>query len=97
MARVFAAERRAGVKIVHPEASAVRPLHESVQWAGAVIVAGFGLLFAAGMTVAFTRWLLSLPFLLDFLTVFRGSITCLRVRRSASRAGSVGSISSTRS
>ena len=70
-ARVFAAERRAGVKIVHPEPVRHGPF-TSVQWAGAVIVAGFGLLFAAGMTVAFTRWLLSLPFLLDFLTVFPG-------------------------
>lgn len=43
-----------------------------VQWAGAVIVAGVGLLFAAGMAVLAVRWFLSLEFMRDFLTTYPG-------------------------
>ncbi|UUT34581.1 cytochrome b/b6 domain-containing protein [Microbacterium elymi] len=44
-----------------------------VQWAGAVIVAGAGLLFAAGMVVLLMRWFLSLSFMQDFLTAYPGA------------------------
>ena len=43
-----------------------------MQWAGAVIVGGAGLLFAAAMAVLFVRWLLSLEPMQDFLTAFPG-------------------------
>lgn len=43
-----------------------------LQWAGAVIVGGAGLLFAAGMAVLFVRWLLSLQGMQDFLTAYPG-------------------------
>jgi len=42
------------------------------QWAGAVIVGGGGLLVAAGMAVAFVRFFLSLPFMVDFVAAFPG-------------------------
>ncbi|TDN91394.1 cytochrome b/b6 domain-containing protein [Microbacterium sp. BK668] len=42
------------------------------QWAGAVIVGGAGLLFAAAMAVVATRWLLSLPAMQEFLAVYPG-------------------------
>jgi len=42
------------------------------QWAGAVIVCGFGLLIAAGMAVAFVRFFLSLDFMQDFLATYPG-------------------------
>ncbi len=40
-----------------PEPQRIGPLTR-LQWAGAVIVGGGGLLFAAGMAVLFVRWLL---------------------------------------
>jgi thiosulfate reductase cytochrome b subunit len=43
------------------------------QWVGAVIVAGAGLLFAAGMAVLLMRWFLSLEFMQDFLQTFPGA------------------------
>ncbi|WP_438354409.1 cytochrome b/b6 domain-containing protein [Microbacterium sp. CJ88] len=42
------------------------------QWAGATVVGGLGLLFAAGMAVLAVRWFLSLPALQDFLTTYPG-------------------------
>ena len=42
------------------------------QWAGAVIVGGAGLLFAAGMAVMLVRWFLSLSFMQDFLVTYPG-------------------------
>ncbi|KRA24653.1 hypothetical protein ASD65_09695 [Microbacterium sp. Root61] len=42
------------------------------QWAGAAIVAGGGLLFAAAMAVLAVRWFLSLEFMQDFLTTYPG-------------------------
>ncbi|WP_292859647.1 cytochrome b/b6 domain-containing protein [Microbacterium sp.] len=42
------------------------------QWAGAIIVGGAGLLFAAGMAVVFVRWFLSLEFMQDFLVTYPG-------------------------
>lgn len=42
------------------------------QWIGAVVVGGGGLLFAAGMAVALTRWFLSLEFMGEFLAAFPG-------------------------
>ncbi len=43
-----------------------------LQWAGAAVVGGFGLLFAAAMAVLFTRWFLSLEFMQDFLVAYPG-------------------------
>jgi thiosulfate reductase cytochrome b subunit len=43
------------------------------QWAGAVIVGGAGLLFAAGMAVLFVRWFLSLPVMVEFLHTYPGA------------------------
>ncbi|MBZ4488238.1 cytochrome b/b6 domain-containing protein [Microbacterium sp. cx-55] len=43
------------------------------QWAGAVIVVGGGLLFAAAMTVLAARWLLSLDALRDFTADYPGA------------------------
>ncbi|WP_344093778.1 cytochrome b/b6 domain-containing protein [Microbacterium deminutum] len=42
------------------------------QWAGAVVVGGAGLLFAAAMAVLFVRWLLSLQGMQDFLAAYPG-------------------------
>ncbi|WP_235038057.1 cytochrome b/b6 domain-containing protein [Microbacterium sp. 18062] len=42
------------------------------QWAGAVVVAGAGMLFAAAMVVLAVRWLLSLDALQDFLAAYPG-------------------------
>ncbi|MCP2635816.1 cytochrome b/b6 domain-containing protein [Microbacterium sp. HD4P20] len=43
-----------------------------LQWAGAVIVGGAGLLYAAGMAVAAVRWLLSTQWGADFLSMYPG-------------------------
>ena len=45
----------------------------AVQWVGALVVAGGGLLFAAAMTVFAARWLLSLPAMADFLVAYPGA------------------------
>jgi thiosulfate reductase cytochrome b subunit len=42
------------------------------QWAGAVIVGGAGLLYAAGMAVLAVRWLLSTAWGVDFLAAYPG-------------------------
>jgi len=42
------------------------------QWVGAVIVGGFGLLFAAAMVVLFVRWLISVESMQDFLITYPG-------------------------
>ena len=42
------------------------------QWVGATLVAGAGLLFAAGMVVLAVRWLVSLDALQDFLATYPG-------------------------
>ncbi|KQP68582.1 hypothetical protein ASF40_18230 [Microbacterium sp. Leaf288] len=42
------------------------------QWAGAVIVGGAGLLYAAGMAVFAVRWLLSTEWGVDFLAAYPG-------------------------
>src|SRR5690606_34259261 len=44
----------------------------ALQWTGAVIVVGGGLLVAAAMLVFATRWFLSLDFMRDFLTTYPG-------------------------
>ncbi|WP_345800639.1 cytochrome b/b6 domain-containing protein [Microbacterium sp. AZCO] len=54
-----------------PEPKRIGPFTKG-QWAGAVIVGGAGLLFAAGMVVLFTRWFLSLDFMQDFLATYPG-------------------------
>ena len=43
-----------------------------LQWAGAVVVGGAGLLFAAAMAVLAARWLLSLEPMQEFLAVYPG-------------------------
>ncbi|WP_436448608.1 cytochrome b/b6 domain-containing protein [Microbacterium sp. I2] len=43
-----------------------------LQWSGAVIVGGAGLLYAAGMAVALVRWLLSTQWGVDFLAAYPG-------------------------
>ena len=78
-----------------PEPKRIGPFTR-LQWAGAVIVGGGGLLFAAGMAVLAVRFLLSLePHAGLPGRVSRGSIRCPRARRSASRRGWAGSTSST--
>ena len=54
-----------------PEPKRIGPFTRG-QWAGAVIVGGLGLLFAAAMVVLFVRWLLSLEVMQDFLTTYPG-------------------------
>ncbi|WP_397556802.1 cytochrome b/b6 domain-containing protein [Microbacterium alkaliflavum] len=54
-----------------PEPTRIGPFTKG-QWAGAVIVGGAGLLFAAGMVVLFTRWLLSLSGMQEFLATYPG-------------------------
>ena len=44
----------------------------TLQWVGAVIVGGAGLLFAAGMVVLAVRWFVSLDFMRDFLATYPG-------------------------
>ena len=59
---------------VHPQPKTVRrhgPFTTG-QWVGAAIVAGAGLLFAAGMLVLLVRWFLSLTFMQDFMHAFPG-------------------------
>ncbi len=54
-----------------PESKRYGPFTKG-QWAGAVIVGGAGLLFAAGMAVVLVRWFLSLEFMQDFLVTYPG-------------------------
>ncbi|GAA1924161.1 hypothetical protein GCM10009775_15620 [Microbacterium aoyamense] len=70
-ARRFEAEQRAGVKLTTPEPQRHGPFTK-LQWAGAVIVGGGGLLFAAGMAVLIVRWLLSTQWGVDFLAAYPG-------------------------
>lgn len=54
-----------------PEPERVGPFTKA-QWAGAVIVGGGGLLVAAALAVLFVRWLLSMPWGVDFLAAYPG-------------------------
>ncbi|MFT4051146.1 MAG: cytochrome b/b6 domain-containing protein [Microbacterium sp.] len=54
-----------------PEPQRIGPFTTG-QWAGALIVGGLGLLFAAGMSVAFARFFLSLDVMQDFLAAYPG-------------------------
>ncbi|HWK76287.1 cytochrome b/b6 domain-containing protein [Microbacterium sp.] len=56
---------------LEPEAGRVGPFTRA-QWAGALVIGGIGLLFAAGMAVLFVRWLLSLDSMQDFLHTYPG-------------------------
>ncbi len=64
-----AARRR--ISAARPEPARIGPFTKA-QWAGAVIVGGAALLFAAGMAVLLVRFLLSLPALQDFLVTYPG-------------------------
>ncbi|MFC7269337.1 cytochrome b/b6 domain-containing protein [Microbacterium fluvii] len=54
-----------------PEPRRIGPFTR-LQWAGAVIIGGAGMLFAAAMVVFFVRWFISLEFMQDFLTTYPG-------------------------
>lgn len=54
-----------------PEPTRIGPFTRG-QWAGALIVGGAGLLFAAGMAVLAVRWLLSTQWGVDFLATYPG-------------------------
>lgn len=54
-----------------PEPERIGPFTR-VQWAGAVVVGGAGLLFAAALAVALVRFLLSTPWGMDFLAAYPG-------------------------
>lgn len=54
-----------------PEPERIGPFTKG-QWAGAVIVGGAGLLYAAGMAVFLVRWLLSTQWGVDFLAAYPG-------------------------
>ncbi|MET0780342.1 MAG: cytochrome b/b6 domain-containing protein, partial [Microbacterium sp.] len=68
---VFERERLAGERLTTPEPTRIGPFTR-LQWAGAVIVGGGGLLFAAGMAVLAVRFLLSLEPMQEFLAAFPG-------------------------
>ncbi|HYI52289.1 MAG TPA: cytochrome b/b6 domain-containing protein [Microbacterium sp.] len=67
----FERERLSGERIVTPEPQRIGPFTR-LQWAGAVIVGGAGLLFAAGMAVVAVRWLLSMEPMQEFLAAYPG-------------------------
>jgi thiosulfate reductase cytochrome b subunit len=54
-----------------PEPERIGPFTRG-QWAGAVVVGGAGLLFAAALAVALVRFLLSTPWGMDFLAAYPG-------------------------
>lgn len=67
----FEQQRLSGQVATAPEPERIGPFTR-LQWAGAVIVGGAGLLFAAGMAVVAVRWLLSLEPMQEFLTAYPG-------------------------
>jgi thiosulfate reductase cytochrome b subunit len=67
----FERQRLSGQVATTPEPERIGPFTR-LQWAGAVIVGGAGLLFAAGMAVVAVRWLLSLEPMQEFLTAYPG-------------------------
>lgn len=67
----FEAERRAGTPIVVPEPKRYGPFNR-LQWAGAVVVGGGGLLFAGLMVVFAVRWLVSLEPMQEWLATYPG-------------------------
>lgn len=54
-----------------PEPERIGPFTK-LQWAGAVVVGGGGLLVAAALAVVLVRWLLSMPWGMDFLAAYPG-------------------------
>ena len=68
---VFEEERLSGRRTPAPEPERIGPFTR-LQWAGAVIVAGGGLLYAAAMAVVAVRWLLSLEPMQEFLIAYPG-------------------------
>lgn len=54
-----------------PEPERIGPFTK-LQWAGAVVVGGGGLLVAAALAVVLVRWLLSMPWGVDFLAAYPG-------------------------
>ncbi len=77
-----------------PEPARIGPFTR-LQWAGAVIVGGAGLLFAAGMAVVAVRFLLSLEPFQDFLTTYPGEYELPEGAPVGFRRGWGGSTSST--
>ncbi|WP_341996540.1 cytochrome b/b6 domain-containing protein [Microbacterium sp. LWH7-1.2] len=70
--RTVWAGRAAGTRpAARPEPKRIGPFTRG-QWAGAVIVGGAGLLYAAGMAVFAVRWLLSTQWGVDFLAAYPG-------------------------
>lgn len=67
----FEQERLSGERITAPEPQRIGPFTR-LQWLGAAIVGGGGLVFAAGMAVVAVRWLLSLEPMQEFLTAYPG-------------------------
>jgi thiosulfate reductase cytochrome b subunit len=67
----FERERLSGVRVPTPEPERIGPFTR-LQWAGAVIVGGGGLLYAAAMAVLAVRWLLSLEPMQEFLVAYPG-------------------------
>jgi thiosulfate reductase cytochrome b subunit len=70
-ARAFERQRLSGTRAQAPEPARIGPFTK-VQWAGAVIVGGAGLLIAAAMTVLAVRFLLSLEPMQEFLATYPG-------------------------
>jgi thiosulfate reductase cytochrome b subunit len=68
---VFAGSGGRAPVIVRPEPKRYGPFTK-VQWAGAAIVGGGGLLVAAALAVLAVRWFLSLTFMQDFLVTYPG-------------------------
>jgi len=68
---VFERERLSGERVTVPEPRRLGPFTR-LQWAGAVVIGGAGLLFAAGMAVLAVRWVLSLEPMQEFLVAYPG-------------------------
>lgn len=66
-----ASHRAAANPAPTPEPQRIGPFTKT-QWAGAVIIGGLGLLFAAAMAVLFVRFFLSFGFMQDFLGTYPG-------------------------
>lgn len=70
-AQAFERQRLSGARAQAPEPARIGPFTK-LQWAGAVIIGGAGLLIAAAMTVVAVRFLLSLEPMQEFLAMYPG-------------------------